>query len=207
MACLVADLRAVWRGRPPVWQSRGDIPFPTDAGDLLIYAYNIWLVGSELPELLQRAGDIDRWLQNRDLKLGADSLQLLRGAAADPVAASETERTLPFSGIMREVDTMDVLGVRLDKEATVERMVDHRLQKAKGVAFKHRGRLHDPALTPENRAKHWAQTVGAATLWGSSVWIPSEMVRTKLEAFQTKTTPGNHLRRPPTRWHESCLQA
>ena len=77
-------------------------------------------------------------------------------AAPPPTSeATDDERRLPFSGVVHEVSTMDVLGVRLDKAASVELMVDHRLQKAKGVAQKHRIRLQDPALSPERRAKHW----------------------------------------------------
>lgn len=70
------------------------------------------------------------------------------------------------------VDSLRVLGIRLNVEGVADEMIAHREREAPNVRQRHRAFLCPRNSPARERVARLHQTVGASALYGAGMWTP-----------------------------------
>ena len=181
-------LQRTVQGLLETWREEEDAPVEWCAEwayPVLLYADNLYLVGSSVGPLSRRVSAVLARFTGLGLQFSDTSLEVLaNGPMATPGDWWISARRF------RAVTTLVVLGVALDARATPETMVEHRIRCAEGTWRRHSAALCGRGLPMGERWKWWQGTVGASLLWGAGLWRSGTGIRRRLEALET-----NHARR------------
>jgi hypothetical protein len=184
----------------PRWRAAGlGITF----GDQCL-SYHAW--ADDLIVLATSAASFREMLGILCEELSRDGLAVKDGSIEILVAgnsyASECTWTFPScSHVVHFVETLDILGIRLDPVGSSRTSVEHRISQA-WVHFHSRSKvLCSRSISRNSRVRRLRETVFRTLLHGSGGWHYTTMIIHMLDAFETKVL---QLMLAPTRRPDEC---
>ena len=146
---------------------------------LLVWADNFFVVCSDQEELGRRLDELTMAIAGLGLSWSTDSLELLPGLAASdapPLRLASTGQEF------RTVESLRVLGVKLDESGSTRTMVEHRLGEANKVWHRVRHLLCERHIPASLRVRRFYETVVASASFGAGLWAPTATVHRLLES-------------------------